>query len=32
MEQLLRATGARGEVTHTVRLPLGTITLTVERG
>jgi hypothetical protein len=31
IEQLLRATGARGEVTHTVRLPLGTITLTVER-
>ncbi|HKQ54166.1 MAG TPA: hypothetical protein VJT74_17445 [Pyrinomonadaceae bacterium] len=31
MEQLLRATGARGEVTHTVKLPLGTITLTVER-
>ena len=32
MEQLLKATGARGEVTHTVKLPLGTITLTVERG
>lgn len=31
MEELLRAAGARGEVTHTVRLPLGTITLTVER-
>jgi hypothetical protein len=31
IEQLLQATGARGEVTHTVRLPLGTITLTVER-
>ena len=31
IEQLLRATGGRGEVTHTVRLPLGTITLTVER-
>lgn len=32
IEQLLRATGGRGEVTHTVKLPLGTITLTVERG
>lgn len=32
MEQLLRAAGARGEVTHTVKLPLGTITLTIERG
>lgn len=31
MEQLLSATGQRGEVTHTVKLPLGTITLTVER-
>lgn len=31
IEQLLCATGGRGEVTHTVRLPLGTITLTVER-
>ena len=31
IEQLLQATGGRGEVTHTVRLPLGTITLTVER-
>jgi hypothetical protein len=31
IEQLLRATGGRGEVIHTVRLPLGTITLTVER-
>lgn len=32
IEQLLRGTGGRGEVTHTVKLPLGTITLTVERG
>lgn len=32
MEEVLRAAGERGEVTHTVRLPLGTITLTVERG
>ena len=31
IEQLLHATGGRGEVTHTVKLPLGTITLTVER-
>ena len=31
IEQLLQATGGRGEVTHTVRLPLGTIALTVER-
>ena len=31
IEELLQATGARGEVIHTVRLPLGTITLTVER-
>ena len=31
IEELLGSTGGRGEVTHTVRLPLGTITLTVER-
>lgn len=31
IEQLLRDTGGRGEVTHIVKLPLGTITLTVER-
>lgn len=31
IEELLQAAGGRGEVTHTVRLPLGTITLTVER-
>ena len=31
IEQLLHATGGRSEVTHTVRLPLGSITLTVER-
>jgi hypothetical protein len=31
IEQLLKATNGRGEVTHIIKLPLGTITLKIER-